>query len=114
MTDQDLNLLKTFAFLLEERHISRVAARLHVTQPAISRALARLRVEFNDPLFVRTPKGMEITCASKGPPPTLAQMDLVEAVNVEKRDAVMTANQNGDVPADAAFNWQRLQLLSRV
>ncbi|MCX6126464.1 MAG: LysR family transcriptional regulator [Proteobacteria bacterium] len=58
MNDQDLNLLKTFAFLLEERHISRVAARLHVTQPAISRALARLRIEFNDPLFVRTPKGM--------------------------------------------------------
>ncbi len=48
------------------------------------------------------------SCASKGPPPTLAQMDLVEAVNVEKRDAVMTANQNGDVPADAAFNWQIL------
>jgi DNA-binding transcriptional LysR family regulator len=55
---QDLNLLKTFAYLLEERHISRVAARLHVTQPAVSRALARLRLEFNDPLFVRTPKGM--------------------------------------------------------
>lgn len=58
MNDQDLNLLKTFALLLEERHISRVAARLHVTQPAISRALARLRTEFDDPLFVRTPKGM--------------------------------------------------------
>lgn len=58
MNDQDFNLLKTLALLLEERHISRVAVRMHVTQPAISRALARLRVEFNDPLFVRTPKGM--------------------------------------------------------
>ena len=79
MTDQDLNLLKTFAFLLEERHISRVAARLHVTQPAISRALARLRVEFNDPLFVRTPKGMLPTAKALALEKPL--IDLLERIN---------------------------------
>jgi DNA-binding transcriptional LysR family regulator len=56
--NQDLNLLKVLAVLLEERHISRAAARLHVTQPAVSRALARLRDEFADQLFVRSPRGM--------------------------------------------------------
>ena len=58
MKDQDLNLLRILAVLLEERHISRTAARLHVTQPAISRSLTRLRVEFNDQLFVRSTRGM--------------------------------------------------------
>jgi DNA-binding transcriptional LysR family regulator len=55
---RDLNLLHTLAVLLEERHISRAAKRMHITQPAMSCSLARLREEFNDPLFIRTPKGM--------------------------------------------------------
>ena len=62
-------------------------------------------IQLATPTFVACAIG---SCASKGPSPTPAQMDLVEVVNVEKRDAVMTANESGDVPADAAFNWQIL------
>lgn len=58
MTTNDLNLLRVFALLLDERNVSRAAARLHLTQSALSRALTRLRRDFSDPLFVRAPGGV--------------------------------------------------------
>ena len=54
----DLNLLPVLQVLLEERNVTRAAGRLNLTQPAISRNLARLRQLFSDPLFTRTPKGL--------------------------------------------------------
>ncbi|MFT3766247.1 MAG: LysR family transcriptional regulator [Minicystis sp.] len=53
-----LDLLRCFAMLHRERHLSRAAQRTGISQPAMSRALARLRDRFDDPLFVRTPRGM--------------------------------------------------------
>src|SRR3569623_714038 len=47
-----LNLLVALAVLLEERSVSRAAERLHLSQPAVSAALARLRAYFGDPLLV--------------------------------------------------------------
>lgn len=47
----DLNLLVTLDVLMEERSVSRAADRLHLSQPAVSAALARLREYFNDPLL---------------------------------------------------------------
>ena len=58
MNNNDLNLLRVFALLLDERNVSRAAARLHLTQSALSRALTRLRRDFGDPLFVRAPGGV--------------------------------------------------------
>ncbi len=49
----DLNLLVVLDALLAERHVSRTATRLNMSQPAVSHALGRLRLLFNDPLFVR-------------------------------------------------------------
>jgi DNA-binding transcriptional LysR family regulator len=49
----DLNLLRALDVLLDECHVTRAAARLHLTQPAMSAALARLRQAFGDPLLVR-------------------------------------------------------------
>ena len=57
----DLNLLVVFEALLAERHVGRAAQRLCLTQSAVSHALGRLREMFNDPLFVRHPKGVEAT-----------------------------------------------------
>lgn len=54
----DLNLLRAFSVLLLERNVSRTAKILHVTQPTVSGMLARLRVIFDDPLFVRTQRGL--------------------------------------------------------
>ncbi len=49
----DLNLLPVFEVLMEERHVSRAAARLGRTQSAVSHALERLRKQLGDPLLVR-------------------------------------------------------------
>ena len=57
----DLNLLVLFDALMAERNVTRAATRVGLTQPAASHALARLRSVFQDPLFVRTPKGMAPT-----------------------------------------------------
>jgi DNA-binding transcriptional LysR family regulator len=57
----DLNLLVVFAVLAEERNVSRAATRLLLSQPAVSRALQRLRETFHDDLLVRTIKGYEPT-----------------------------------------------------
>lgn len=57
----DLNLLVALDALLTERHVTRAAARIGLSQPAMSNALARLRDTFSDDLLVRTPRGMEPT-----------------------------------------------------
>ncbi len=59
--DLDLNLLKTFRAVYEERHVGRAAQRLGVTQPSVSHALGRLRLMFRDALYVRTGTGVEPT-----------------------------------------------------
>lgn len=61
LTAVDLNLLVVFDAVMAERSVTRAAGRLRLTQPAVSHALARLRGLFRDPLFVRTPAGMEPT-----------------------------------------------------
>lgn len=54
----DLNLLKAFSILMEERNVSKAAEHLAITQPAMSGVLARLRDSFDDPLFVRVQRGV--------------------------------------------------------
>lgn len=50
----DLNLLLALEALLEERNVTRAAERIHLSQPAMSRALGRLRDVFSDPILVRS------------------------------------------------------------
>jgi DNA-binding transcriptional LysR family regulator len=59
--NQDLNLLRVFDVLLEERSVTRAGARLGLTQSAVSHALNRLRYTLGDELFVRGPAGMQPT-----------------------------------------------------
>ncbi len=61
MHDLDLNLIPFLVALDEKRSVSRAARALGVSQPRVSTALGRLREYFNDPLFVRTSRGMEPT-----------------------------------------------------
>ncbi|MBL8305147.1 MAG: LysR family transcriptional regulator [Rubrivivax sp.] len=58
LSDIDLNQLVLFHHLMVERRVSRVAEKLGLTQPAVSNTLAKLRRQFGDELFVRTPAGM--------------------------------------------------------
>ncbi|MDH4558618.1 LysR family transcriptional regulator [Pseudomonas sp. BN417] len=57
----DLNLLLVFDALMQEQNLSRAATRLHMSQPAVSNALARLRSQLGEPLFKRTARGMSPT-----------------------------------------------------
>jgi DNA-binding transcriptional LysR family regulator len=54
----DLNLLVALDALLDERNVTRAADRLALSQPALSGALARLRVLLGDPLFIRAQRGL--------------------------------------------------------
>jgi DNA-binding transcriptional LysR family regulator len=54
----DLNLLVLFEAVLAEQNVARAAARMNLSPSAISHGLARMRRLFNDPLFLRTPKGV--------------------------------------------------------
>lgn len=54
----DLNLLIALRVLLEERSVSSAAQMLHISQPAMSKTLKRLRETFDDPLFTRSSEGL--------------------------------------------------------
>ena len=57
----DLNLLLVFDMLYRTRNTTRAAEQLHLTQPAVSNALKRLRDRFDDVLFVKSATGMAPT-----------------------------------------------------
>ena len=57
----DLNLFRIFHAIHEEGSLTRAGEVLHMTQPAVSNALARLRGTYGDPLFVRNASGMTPT-----------------------------------------------------
>jgi DNA-binding transcriptional LysR family regulator len=69
----DLNLLRLFDALAEERSVTRVGARLGLTQSAVSHALNRLRHALQDELFVRGPDGMRPTTRAQEMAPMLRQ-----------------------------------------
>jgi DNA-binding transcriptional LysR family regulator len=62
----DLNLLVALHILLQEGSVSRAADRLSITQPAMSKTLGRLRDTFDDPLFVRSKRGIQPTPRALG------------------------------------------------
>lgn len=55
----DLNLVRVFVAVYETRSLTIAAARLYVTQPAVSQAIGRLRRDLNDPLFRRVGRTMQ-------------------------------------------------------
>src|SRR5262249_61525768 len=57
----DLNLLRVFDAIYTTRSVTIASSTLHLTQPAVSKQLNRLREIFEDPLFVRTIEGMAPT-----------------------------------------------------
>lgn len=65
LNNMDLNLLRVFQAISDERSLTLAGDRLHLSQPAVSYALRRLRTIFNDPLFIRTKTGMQPTPAAQ-------------------------------------------------
>ena len=67
----DLNLLPALEALLRRRNVTHAAADVGLSQPAMSRALARLREIFDDPLLVRARGGLAPTPAAEALAPRL-------------------------------------------
>jgi DNA-binding transcriptional LysR family regulator len=84
----DLNLLVAFEALYRERSVTRAGRRLGLSQPATSAALGKLRAAFDDPLFVKTPRGLEPTerCETLAKPIARALAELRDAVGEEEFD----------------------------
>lgn len=57
----DLNLLTVFDAVMQVKNITRAAHMLHMSQPAVSNAVARLKIMFQDELFVRAGRGIQPT-----------------------------------------------------
>ncbi len=92
----DLNLLRVFDALFEERSVTRAGNRLGVTQSAISHALARLRDILDDELFIKDPDGMIPTAKARAVGPRLHEglLQLQSALIVDAFD-----------PATAAYRY---------
>lgn len=89
----DLNLLRVFDAVFEDRNLLRAGKRLHLSQSAISHALGRLREALQDELFVRTPKGMEPTARALAMAPALreALRSIHDTLGVQPFDPASTA-----------------------
>ncbi|MDR9827810.1 HTH-type transcriptional regulator YidZ [Vibrio sp. FNV 38] len=85
----DLNLLLTLQLLIQERSVSKAAKRLNVTPSTVSKSLAKMRDWFDDPLFVKTPKGLVATPLVEG----LAD-DLSEWMQIGGQIMQKSANQS--------------------
>ncbi|HAS6018055.1 TPA: LysR family transcriptional regulator [Vibrio vulnificus] len=79
----DLNLLRTFLILNQERNMRKAAERLFISQPAVSKSLQRLRDSFGDELFVKTYHGLKATEFAEQLAESLAPVmnDLMHVVN---------------------------------
>lgn len=70
----DLNLLVVFETVFATRHVGRAAGELSLSPSAVSHGLGRLRRMFNDPLFLRTPKGVVPTERARDLAPHVAEV----------------------------------------
>jgi DNA-binding transcriptional LysR family regulator len=91
----DLNLLLMLDTVLAERSVVRAARRLYVTPSAVSNGLARLRAALDDPLLIRSGRGVVPTPRATALAPALARAlrDLDKAVHGEGFDPANTDRQ---------------------
>lgn len=89
MKTTELNLIPIFVAIYEEQSLSKAAARLSISQPAVSKSLKRLREVYDDPLFNRSANGVE---------PTTFAMDIYPAFEaaLANFNSTLTASRDFD------------------
>ena len=92
----ELNLFKAFVAVAESRSFRRAAASLHVTQPALSRQIARLEAELGTQLFERY--GRHVECTSEGQ----FLLPLAEAIIARTDDTVSMMRERAGAGTSAA------------
>lgn len=95
----DLNLLRVLHRLLQERHVSRTAQALGLSQPAVSNALRKLRMQLGDELLVRSAAGMQ-------PTPLAQRLATPLAQALELLDGALRAQ----APFDAADSARQFRI----
>jgi DNA-binding transcriptional LysR family regulator len=116
LSQLDLNLLRVLDALFLEGSVLRAAARLRLSQPAVSNALARLRVAVGDPLFVRSRQGMLPTARARAlrAPVTAALRQLEQALGEEGAFDPATARHDFTVVASDHAQLVVLPALART
>jgi DNA-binding transcriptional LysR family regulator len=105
--DCDLNILRPLRALLEDRHVSSAAERCGMSQPAMSRTLARLRTTFADDLLVRSGRRYERT-------PRADQL-LAEVRDILDRiEAAVSGNRFDARQCDVVFRLATTDYISAV
>ncbi|WP_114765064.1 HTH-type transcriptional regulator YidZ [Vibrio rhodolitus] len=84
----DLNLLFTLQLLLQEQSVSKAAKKLNLTPSTVSKSLNKLRDWFDDPLFVKTPKGLTPTPLAQSMEQDLADWLQIGSQIAEKRSDI--------------------------
>ncbi len=90
----DLNLLLVFEALMAERNVTTAASALGLTQPTLSHALNRLRKMCDDPLFVRTARGMQPTAHAQAMAEPVSQALTIIRGTLERRDSFDPARES--------------------
>ncbi|MCO1660683.1 LysR family transcriptional regulator [Pseudonocardia sp. S2-4] len=106
MDHVDLNLIEALDALLAENSVTKAAARLHTSAPAMSRALGRLRRAFDDPLLVRAGRDLVPT------PRALELRGEVHAVATRARALFAPSNTADPRSAVRMFDLQVTDMLS--
>ncbi|MEL7112511.1 MAG: LysR family transcriptional regulator [Pseudomonadota bacterium] len=117
LTGFDLNLLLVFDAMMQERQTSKAGQRIGMSQPAVSKALSRLRYHLKDDLFIRSPRGMS-------PTPLAQQMYGEVRAALQKLDAVLNPTAFDPATSDWVFRvvvneyiastfWPRLTAIIR-
>jgi len=116
LSSLNLNLLPALDAVLQECHVTRAAARLGVTQSAMSYTLRQLRAVFDDPLLVRGPNGMVRTARGEELAPKVrAALEEVERALVPERFDPSTSTRGFSIAtADSTFFTLLLPLQTRV
>ena len=113
----DIYLLRCLRAFVDEAHVTKAAERMGSTQPAMSAVLRRLREIFNDPLLVRTEKGMVPTERARELAASLTvAIDTIDrALAADQPFVPATAQDSFEIAASESVSFMLLPpLIARV